>query len=31
MKRALEKISEFEFKPVYVEEFQNPQKDAKQV
>ena len=27
VKKALSKISEFEFKPVYVEEFQNPQKD----
>jgi uncharacterized protein YecE (DUF72 family) len=31
VKKALEKINEFEFKPVYVEEFQNPQQNAKQV
>jgi uncharacterized protein (DUF608 family) len=31
VKKALEKINEFEFKPVYVEEFQNPQQDAKQI
>jgi uncharacterized protein (DUF608 family) len=29
VKRALEKIKEYEFKPVYVEEFQNPQQNAK--
>jgi hypothetical protein len=31
VKKALEKINEFEFKPVYVEEFQNPQQNVKQV
>jgi uncharacterized protein (DUF608 family) len=30
VKKALEKINEFEFKPVFVEKFQNPQQDAKQ-
>jgi hypothetical protein len=29
IRRALQKISEFEFKPVYVEEFQEPKQDAK--
>jgi hypothetical protein len=29
VKRALEKINEFEFKPVYVEEFQNPQQNVR--
>jgi hypothetical protein len=30
IKRAIEKINEFEFKPVYVEELKEPQQNAKQ-
>jgi len=30
IQKAIQKINEFEFKPVYVEEFQEPQQNAKQ-